>query len=273
MIDFIIERLLELADNLNEKNFLFYSKAIYKFCSLFEYYLVYSAMGIAEIYGKKKQYKKGVKLFEKLSNKYPQNDRFAFQLAYFYSLNDNYDKSIEIYKKLSDKNLILNKDIDYQLVGNLINAYNEKGDFKKSLELIELFLKDKKNNDIESYVYYNAGNTFLELENYKEAIKYYNHALSKKKSAGTFFNKALCLRKIKRYKESLNCFLKAGDLEQNTSLKGKIQDSVGYVYYLLKDYDKALKYLEKAVNNGFKKAEENLNELKKEIKEKNTKET
>jgi tetratricopeptide (TPR) repeat protein len=223
-------------------------------------------MGLSDIYYKKRQYKKGIKLFKRLTDRYSNNSRFAFQLAYFHSLNDNYNKAIEIYRKLLDKTLILNKNIDFQLVGNLIEAYNEKGDYEKSLELIDLFLKDKKNKDIESYVYCNAGNTFLDLEDYKKAIKYYNRALSLKESSNAFFNKALCLREIERYKDSLKCFLKAESLEQNPSLKGKTQNSIGHVYYLLEDYDKALEYFKKSMNNGFKKAKENYTELIKKFK-------
>lgn len=269
MIDTVIKSFLKLADYLKERGFLFFAGLIYRFCSLFKYYLVYSSMGLSDIYDEKDQYKKGVKLFKKLTDKYPNNGRFAFQLAYFYSLNDNYNKAIEIYRKLLDKTLILNRDIDYKLVGNLIDSYNEKKNYEKSLELIEMFLNDKKVKNINISAYYNAGNTFLNIEDYQKAIEYYNRALSLKESADVFFNKALCLREVARYKNSLKFFLKAESLEQNPSLKGKVQNSIGHTYYLLKEYDKALEYFNKSINNGFEKAKENYIELTKELKEKN----
>jgi len=209
----------------------------------------------------------------------PTNPSAYYYLGSIYFEEKDYERAAEFLQRT----LILNPDFEpayYDIAAALINAnkpddalkvlerardrfqkprfllefysalaYSRKKDYKQALKSMieaEIIAKATETNRLTAAFYFQMGATFERNKDYKQAEKYFD----------------LCLQKDPNFPEALNYLgYMWADLNINLCKAKKLikkalklepdnaayLDSLGWVYYRLKKYDVALRYIEKAV--------------------------
>ncbi len=217
--------------------------------------------------------------FLKLSNYL--NPKFYFNnslLAENYFYIKNYDKSLSTLKKINQDDKIYNW-YKIKKKAQIIEITEGK---KSSIGFIENEIKNYKNPDFK--IYYDLANIYKSFEKYEKSIKYYNLALSNINKSFISYGDILYRRgssyeRLKNYEKSdedlLNSlranpndpyvlnYLAYSWLERNYKINEAIEmlliaykqkkedafiiDSLGWSYYLIKDYVSAESYIRKAL--------------------------
>ena len=124
--------------------------------------------------------------------------------------------------------------------------YSKIGQMKLAISNIK---EAKEIYDNDPIIYNELGNIYMKVNNYEDALKCMNEGISlctNKKSVDyiTFKeNKAACLRKLMRLDEAIDEYNSIILLERNNF---NVLSGIGYIYYMRKEYDLALKYLHDA---------------------------
>ncbi len=106
-------------------------------------------------------------------------------------------------------------------------------------DALQLYLRQIDEKPSEVQLYEKIAYCYQEAFNYEEALMYYRRAELIDRKAWTVKKIGLCLRKLGRNDEALECYLQAGDLEPE-NIHTIIMTA--HCYLDLKDYDKALKH-------------------------------
>ena len=209
------------------------------------------------------------------------NPKFYFNLSLLaenFFLKKNFDVAIEILKKFNKKDEVYY----WYKIKKIVQIYADEGNEKKSLDYLNKKVKELKNPS--NKILYDIGNIYKSFKKYNQAIEYYSLVLSElDKNSATYadilYRRGGSFERLGKYELSdkdllqslkirpddpytLN-YLAYGWLERgykideslkmlNKAYKQKkndpyIIDSVGWGYYLVGDYEKAEKYLRKAV--------------------------
>ena len=194
--------------------------------------------------------------------------------CYFY--NSDYEDAILNYKnaaKIFDNNNEVRKSsIIYNNIGAI---YLEMGDYEKSLthlkKALEIRLKNGYNKLIPSTLI-SIGDVFSDNYQYETALDYYFEALEMLHKTDDSFSLGSVLSSIGRIYQNLELFNKALDYYEtsyqifdslnNTYGKATLLGNIGNIYYYqFKDYQKAKKYFDKALELhkilGYKHGESN----------------
>ena len=260
----IFEIFKKIGDFFFNKKIMFLAYTFYRICACDNSLRKYCIIGLTNIYEYNKEYEKGIKLLKKEIKRSGNGDYdINFQLAYFNFLNGNSHKAKKIYEYLLNKFVLLHKDIDYQLIGNLIYLYNESKEYNNAVKLIENFIENRQLNNVKNYIFYNIGNTYMSLEQYEKAIKYYYKALDKKydKKTHVLYNIGLCYYKTGEYDKAIHFIEQSLRLAKEKKEIGELKYALGCVYEKKGDIIKARKYFIDALKYGYNKAEEALKEL------------
>ena len=162
-----------------------------------------------------------------------------------------YHDAIDLYKKAIDICEIKDKKIE--LLEDLTSIYNTIGNYKESINLISIYIKDKNYRDYIGKLYFLNANNLLENYQFKESEKMFYKALKHTRDLDMVnninVNLAWLYANTTKYdKASLICFklLTHKNLSNNT--KSDIYNTLGAVYSIRNDtkaeiyYRKALKY-------------------------------
>jgi len=199
-------------------------------------------------------------IYEKTINLDTNNIENRIEQADFYFFRKMYLNSIELNKK------ILNSEIDSQIyskiIYNISNSYFYYGDFKNALLYSSKILE---NNDLDNYYYlkyYNLrGLIYTNLNNFEEAEKNYNIAISKYKKlyknksnlnfkyllAELYYNLAELKSKIAEYQISNSYFLESIEIcNKQTNKKFNLLEAKS-LYNLSLNYIQSDNYFEAIV--------------------------
>lgn len=126
--------------------------------------------------------------------------------------------------------------------------------FMQSMEICEKM--NSQDSFLISLTLNNMGEVYRATLQFNEAYKYYNMALQKSNdnkydtiSANILLNIGQTLISESNYKESLNTLLESYAISKKCTdliLIGEVLTNLGYNYFLLKDYSKAMEYYDKA---------------------------
>lgn len=253
----------ELGDYFFKKRNIFLAKLFFNLCRINDYYKVIALIGITEIFEYKKKYDKAIRLLQKELNTY-YDENLEFQLAYFYGLKGELVKAENIFEKIFNKNIILNDKKDSKLIANLINIYNLNKKYDMSIKIIENVIKNKEIGEkIVNYLFFNVGNTYLGIEKYDTAIKYYKSAINDYgyEKIGIFYNLAKCYYQKEDYDNSIY-FLKVA--LKHTDIQNDIADieyAIGCSYEAKREFKEAKHHFERSLDNGNRNAEKMIEEL------------
>lgn len=125
---------------------------------------------LAEMYKQNRQYDKVVEVFERLSNKFPENIDFRYDLALTYIITGDYKKAIETYNDI-EKIIGVSEDISLKKR----NLWNNLGKPGKALDEIESL--------VEAYPYNSRylqilAESYVDMDNYDKALETYLKVLN-----------------------------------------------------------------------------------------------
>ncbi len=152
---------------------------------------------------------KAEKIANETLNKKPDKPiqaKFYALLGEIYTNKQKHKEAFESFKKAFENDTTK---IDY-LFNTALSAFFNK-DYKTSIEYFGKYIK-KNPKDATGYEY--IGRSYHLLKDYKNALTYYDKALTLKEDATLYKLKADCLSKIGKTKEALEAFKKAEELEK-----------------------------------------------------------
>ncbi len=135
-------------------------------------------------------------------------------------------------------------------------SYNLSGNYAKAAEVFRTFLETIYGSEIENYVRLGAGWAQLHLENYKEALDYYDSVIDKAKEdefrvkATAQLYRIVALKNLGN-KEQAQKELAALSVQPTYPYLGQILLELGQMYYEENDYDKARRTLERAEREAY----------------------
>ena len=166
----------------------------------------------------------------------PEEDTLLFEIAYFYEEMGKQDECIAFYNKFLDEN-----PYSYNAWYNLGIVYNEKKEYKKAVFSFEYatLIKD----DFAS-AYFNKANAHYNLKEYGQALEcYYKTFEYEDNQAITFCYIGECYEKLENYKEAEKSFEIALSISENIqeALVGMaiIKDKLGLTIESLPFIEKA----------------------------------
>lgn len=113
--------------------------------------------------------KKSLTLLEHASKLDPKNIDYPYEMAYAHYLDKDYSSAIKILSKLQKHKDV--NDLVYQLLGN---SYSISGNRSKAIKAYEAGLKKFSNS---GRLYLERGNVELHIEEYNEAIRFYEKGI------------------------------------------------------------------------------------------------
>ncbi len=161
---------------------------------------------------KLKEYQKALRIINNYISEYSESARAYHQRALILLKLNQTDSALKDMD--SAKKLAPSISIDPQFANAYYKKVREANNHQESLEIINKAIKIDPNNS----KYYNLkGKILTELKKYKEAIVYYDKALTLEKLPNPilFYNKALALKWSGRYEEALNYIRKSIEIDPN----------------------------------------------------------
>ena len=131
-------------------------------------------LAIFSIREREEREKEPVKLIKSLYDQYPESPIFKLLYAGFLQQIGEVEESIRITKDaLRFNNYSLKEEVRKSAFGILGNAYFRKNDFRKTIEVLETYLKFVKDDDKYNVVYFTIGSCYELLGDRETALKNY----------------------------------------------------------------------------------------------------
>ncbi|CUH93366.1 J domain-containing protein [Herbinix luporum] len=204
-----------------------------------EYFYVLIKAGLLKDIGK---YKSAIDLFNSLLEKNPENLRIYYELGFCYYENNNREKALEVFHKILEINP------EYANVNDKIaDIYHTMLNETKKLEYYKKALPyaDKQVEIAGSDNYYvNRGLLHMDAYEFDKALSDFYRALEINPDDWIAYNNAGCTHMFMRNMD------KAIEILKEAVAKTSIEDNrlpygnLAKCYYIIKEYDKALKYYE-----------------------------
>ncbi len=167
-----------------------------------------------------------------------------------------YDQSLELFKATLP--LIQGEEVlEIKAHNNIGILYSRLGDYEKALVNFKKALALNKLSDVAKLsTYINLAGLYAQRKEYEEAIDAYIEASNLAEHLNHFpamavlySNLSNVYNETENYQKSLEFALKGLDLKEKHQLPGKIfaLNNVGYAYFLLEQYDKAISYYQEAL--------------------------
>jgi len=199
-------------------------------------------LNLAKVYLLKGEFKKAEKELKLIKKKFPSNLEAKFLLVLLYIKQNKKEAAESEYEELLE-NIHHLRPEEVEICLSLANVYLDKKNYKGAENVLKETLKKNPDNEdllyFLGYVYYEEGKVKKAIAIWKKVLKINpNHADSLNSLGYTYAEQGINL------KEALVLIKKALKLSPKN---GAYLDSLGWVYFKKKEYQKALKYLKKAI--------------------------
>ncbi|GIW21070.1 MAG: hypothetical protein KatS3mg068_0077 [Candidatus Sericytochromatia bacterium] len=197
---------------------------------------------------KNKKYKEAIPYLEKALEEKPDSVSIRNKLGLTYMLiGDFISASIEF------KEILFNDPENVEAKINLssINIKNRKFDLAIK-ELNDLLKKDKDNQKIKKKIilaYLAKGEDLQNKEYFKEAIEEYNNCLKLEELPDALLNIAFCYKELQDYDNAILYYEKAISKFEDKNKKSEIYEKLSDIMLEKNDIDKSIEYLTFAVKN------------------------
>ena len=217
-----------------------------------------------------------LKIVERVSLYEDSNPEHFFSKASIYSMADQKDKAIEILSRLIEISDSENK-IDAKMA--LAKEYQEMGDYISSVQeyedilaidptnedaLMEISLSCELNNQHEQATYlieqfidnnpyshfawFLLGNTYMNVDNYTEALKAYEYAtLINEDFSEAFFNLGNAYMKMERFADAIDAYKSSITPDYIDPIT---YNFIGHCYIVLEKNEEAITYFQKAIDHS-----------------------
>lgn len=131
-------------------------------------------LAIFSIREREERDKEPIKLIKSLTEQYPESPIFKLMYAGFLQQIGEIEESIRItIEAMRLNNYSLKDEVSKSALGILGNAYFRKNDFRKTIEVLEAYLKYVKDDDKYNVVYFTIGSCYELLGDRETALKNY----------------------------------------------------------------------------------------------------
>ncbi|MFH1120444.1 MAG: tetratricopeptide repeat protein [Bacteroidota bacterium] len=189
----------------------------------------------------------------------------AFRIAEAYFFMNDYQKAIEYYSKAATSEYKNKKDSTGFLAEMLTytsDCYQELGLIEKALQLnlIALNIQQKLNNTTEiGNILNNIGNNYFYLSRFDQSIEYYRKTLELDRKSGdssalatSLNNLGMVYSRWGKHREAIRFYEESLGFSSAEAKKSIRFSKIGMTWYHLKDYNKALEYLNMALKIDLK---------------------
>jgi len=220
--------------------------------------------------------KRAIEIIENVKLYEDSNPEHYFSKASIYSMANQKDKAIEILNRLIA--ISENEDLVEAKMA-LAKEYQELGDYHRCINQYQEILKEVSNhedalmelslscelsgkntlgikiinefideNPYSHFAWFSLGNSYLNIENYEEAINAYEYATAiNEEFSEAFFNLGNTLMKVERYADAIEAY--------KSSISDYYADPVtynfiGHCYMVLEKNEKAIEYFQLSVNEN-----------------------
>lgn len=211
---------------------------------------------IASYLFNQEEYEKAITILEKIYKDY-KDEVIIIKLANSYIGLRKPEKAREILEEaISSGTFKDNPDVNFHLGKILIDFFNEAENAKKYLEVAA------KNSDNEEYKEYLA--IYYEtMKDYASAIGIYNELIKQNENPEYYYKRGTLYIRLGIIKEGVEDLLKSDELMPNLRARLMLSD----IFINQKEYEKAVEYLEKAIelNDQFPTVQLRLSEVYKKL--------
>lgn len=186
----------------------------------------------------------------------------AAEAMYF---KDEYQKAIDLYLVAAEEYFEVSRDSSGQMAEQFSNAaycYQELGIPEKALELnkIALRLQRRAGNKAEIGTNLsNIGTNYFHLSDFDKAVEYFTMALQIDRTSGdsaaigtSLNNLGMVYSRWGKHRQGIKFFEDALSFSTSESVKAIRYSNIGMSWYHLKDYEKALDYLYRALKTDIR---------------------
>ena len=122
------------------------------------------------------------------------------------------------------------------------DIYKMMKQYEKSIIYLEKRMYITKEPSKYLFLLNELGTCYNELNKNEQAIIYFSKIISMVNVPIVFVNISLCYTQLKLYKKAILYYKKGLENNNDIDMKHKIYDSLGAIYFYIKDYDTSLKY-------------------------------
>jgi tetratricopeptide (TPR) repeat protein len=172
------------------------------------------------------------------------------------------DEGIGNFRALFDR-AILRDGVDALLVSNLIEALNRGGLNQESIEVFETLLPKIHVSGQAPALYSNAGNSYLGVERYVDAVKCYERSLSMRDEnrCRVLHNLGNCYYGMHDDEKAIKCYTMALE-EATTTIEKRMEEyALGNAYFAVGREEEARAFYVRAADRGHLKARDRIREL------------
>jgi protein O-mannosyl-transferase len=210
----------------------------------------HSNLGLA--YVEKKKLDKAIKSYKQIIEVNPYLAESYSNLGQAYLIKKEYQKAISYFKKALNLNPHL-----AEVYSNLGKAYWFKGDV---YEAVDYYKKALELNPCLDKTHANLGQAYLSLNQIEKSLKHYKEAIkSNPKKHNYYFDLGLVYLRIGKNEQAVSQFEKVLEIVPDF---GPAYYNIAISYYRIGQYNLAIEFCNKAVDSGYRQAEELLKALK-----------
>ena len=186
-------------------------------------------------------------------------------LGSLYEYSEKNDSSLECrleaFKYLSH----LHREAQWMLLAGMSRNYEQQGNLRKSVEFNTQAISLISNDDPEVvFIFESLGSSHYELGEYEKALEYFSRVLELdpgfQRKEDIYFSIGLCNQRLLNFRMALDSYLKLLELKEldpdGESLCW-LNIEIAHCYYSLKEHEKSIECVEKALSEPIEDKEEN----------------
>ncbi len=215
--------------------------------------------GKAEVFYSMEEYDKAISLYYKALDSQevllPQGliDRLRYNLALALAKKGRYSDAVIELKKIYLAGA--DEDIKFQAILKEGDIYQSIANYPEALKTYELLLGSKPKNIYDHYAQYQIGMIYLKLSDYDAAIKHLqkpaSSAVDSETKRDALYALAFIYSKKEEYLKAVGILEKlTNEIPESGDLAGKSNYLLADIYYGIGDFNKAILYFSKVINNS-----------------------
>ncbi|MCZ6877118.1 MAG: tetratricopeptide repeat protein [Acidobacteria bacterium] len=186
-------------------------------------------------------------------------------LGSLYEYNEANDSSLECRLEAYEYLNHLHREAQWMLLAGMSRNYEQQGDLRKAVEFNTQAISLISNDDPEVvFIFESLGSSHYELGEYEKALEYFSRVLEVdagfERKEDIYFSIGLCNQRLLDFRLALKSYLKLLELKELVPDGDSLcwlYIEIAHCYYSLKEHEKSIECVEKALSESIEDKEEN----------------